>query len=263
MRPSPARPDPGPGAAVIRVLTWNVHAGIGPDGRYDLPRIAALVRRHEPDIVALQEIDSRGRDDNAFTYLAQSLGSHAAEAKTLVTPDGDYGHALISRWPMTEVAIHDLSVSKREPRRAIETTVLTPAGPLHLASVHLGLGFRERRQQAAMLSAIAGTARQTTVMLGDFNDWFIYGTVRRALATILPGRSKLRSFPARWPLLMLDRIYCRPRHALLQSWTDPLGRRVSDHLPVFADIRLEQMPPGPLPLSLPEAMAEDAGGNPV
>ena len=259
MRQTPPRPDP----AVIRVLTWNVHAGIGPDGRYDLPRIAALVRRHEPDIVALQEIDSRGRGNNAFDYLAGALGSHAAEAKTIVTPDGDYGHALISRWPMTDVAIHDLSVSRREPRRAIETTVLTPGGPLHLASVHLGLSLRERRQQAAMLSAIAGTARQTTVMLGDFNDWFIYGTVRRALATILPGRTRQRTFPARWPLFMLDRIYCRPRHALLRSWTDPLARRVSDHLPVIADIRLEQAPPGPQPFSLPEAMAQDAAGDPA
>lgn len=254
MQQSPPRPD----GAVIRVLTWNVHAGVGPDGRYDLPRIAALVRRHEPDIVALQELDSRGRDKGDFDYLAKALGSHAAEAKTLVTPDGYYGHALISRWPMTEVAIHDLSVSRREPRRAIETTVLTPTGPLHLASVHLGLGLRERRQQAAMLAAIAGTARHTTVMLGDFNEWFVYGTVRRTLATILPGRTKQRSFPARHPLFMLDRIYCRPRHALLQSWTDPLARRVSDHLPVIADIRLQQAPPGPQPFSLPETMADEA-----
>lgn len=249
----PRLPDPD----VIRVLTWNVHAGIGPDGRYDLPRIAALVRRHEPDIVALQEIDSRGRDQNAFEYLSLALGSHAAEAKTLVTPDGAYGHALISRWPMTEIAIHDLSISRREPRRAIETTVLTPAGPLHLASVHLGLGIFERREQAAMLSAIAGTVRQTTVMLGDFNEWFIFGTVRRALRTILPGRTKHRSFPARYPIFMLDRIYCRPRHALLRSWTDPLARRVSDHLPVIADIRLEHVPPGPQALSLPEAIADE------
>lgn len=248
------------GSLQIRVLTWNVHAGIGPDGRYDLPRIAALVRRHQPDIVALQEVDSRGRGEvSPFVYLAQALGSHAAEAKTITAPDGYYGHVLISRWPMTETAIHDLSVSEREPRRAIETTVLTPVGPLHLASVHLGLGFRERRQQAAMLSAIAGTARGTTIMLGDFNDWFIYGGVRRALATLLPGRTKLRSFPARYPLFMLDRIYCRPRQALLHCFTDPLGKRVSDHLPVIADIRLDPAaPPGPQPMSLPETLAEEA-----
>lgn len=240
----------------VRVLTWNVHAGIGPDGVYDLPRIAALVRRHEPDIVALQEIDSRGRGSDAFAYMAKALGSHAAEARTIVTPDGDYGHVLISRWPMTDIAIHDLSVTRREPRRAIETMVQSPYGPLHLASVHLGLSLLERRQQAAMLSAIAGTTRLTTVMLGDFNEWFIYGTVRRALATVLPGRTKLRSFPAIWPIFMLDRIYCRPRHALLDCWTDPLARRVSDHLPVIADIRMDEAEPGPHPLSLAEARTQ-------
>lgn len=255
MRQNPRRPDSSR-PETVRVLTWNVHAGVGPDGVYDLPRIAALVRRHEPDIVALQEIDSRGRGSDAFAYLARALGSHAAEARTISTPDGDYGHVLISRWPLTEIAIHDLSVTRREPRRAIETVVQTPYGPLHLASVHLGLGFRERRQQAAMLSAIAGTARQTTVMLGDFNDWFIYGTVRRALATVMPGRTRLRSFPARWPVFMLDRIYCRPRHALRDCWTDPLARRVSDHLPVIADIRMEEAEPGPQPLSLAEARAQ-------
>lgn len=255
MRQNPRKPNSS-GPNTVRILTWNVHAGVGPDGVYDLPRIAALVRRHEPDIVALQEIDSRGRGSDAFAYMSKALGSHAAEARTIVTPDGDYGHVLISRWPMTEIAIHDLSVTRREPRRAIETIVQTPYGPLHLASVHLGLSLRERRQQAAMLSAIAGTARQTTVMLGDFNDWFIYGTVRRALATVLPGRTKLRSFPAVWPIFMLDRIYCRPRHALLDCWTDPLGRRVSDHLPVFADIRMEEAEPGPQSLSLAEARAQ-------
>ncbi len=250
MRQNPPRPN------TVRILTWNVHAGVGPDGVYDLPRIAALVCRHEPDIVALQEIDSRGRNSDAFAYMAKTLGSHAAEARTIVTPDGDYGHVLISRWPLTEIAIHDLSVRRREPRRAIETVVQTPHGPLHLASVHLGLSLRERRQQAAMLAAIAGTGRLTTVMLGDFNDWFVYGTVRRALATVLPGRTRLRSFPAAWPLFMLDRIYCRPRHALLDCWTDPLARRISDHLPVIADIRMDEAEPGPLPLSLAEARAQ-------
>ena len=138
----------------IRVLTWNVHSGIGPDGRYDLKRVVDLVRSHNPDIVALQEIDSRGKGETSpFSFLAQSLGSHAAEAKTILAPDGYYGHALISRWPMGEIALHDLSIYRREPRCAIETTVATPCGPLHLATVHLGLGWHERRQQAAMLAA--------------------------------------------------------------------------------------------------------------
>lgn len=244
-------------ASTVRVLTWNVHSGIGPDGRYDLTRIVNLVQRHDPDIVALQEIDSRGKGETSpFSYLAQSLGSHAAEAKTIVAPDGYYGHALISRWPMGEVAIHDLSVYRREPRCAIETTVATPLGPLHLASVHLGLGWHERRQQAAMLAAIAGTSRRTTVMMGDFNDWFFFGTVRSALKTILPTRTMHRTWPSWRPVLRLDRIYCRPHGALRRSWVDPAGRKISDHLPVIGDIRLDTSidpsAPGPQALSLNE-----------
>ncbi|HEX6958063.1 MAG TPA: endonuclease/exonuclease/phosphatase family protein [Ferrovibrio sp.] len=252
-----ATPVSPPDGANIRVLTWNVHAGIGPDGRFDLGRIVDLVRRHNPDIVALQEIDSRGKGEvSPFSFLAKALGSHAAEARTIVAPDGYYGHALISRWPMGDVAVHDLSVYRREPRCAIETTITTPYGPLHLASVHLGLGWHERREQAAMLAAIAGTSRRTTILLGDFNDWFFFGSVRRALKTILPRRTMHPTYPSFRPMLRLDRIYCRPADALLKSWTDQAARRISDHLPVIADIRLggfDAEGAGPQPLSLTEA----------
>ena len=52
------------------------------------------------------------------------------------------------------------------------------------------------------------------------------------------GRTRHRTFPARWPLLRLDRIYCRPAQALIRSWIDPAACDASDHLPVIADIRL-------------------------
>jgi endonuclease/exonuclease/phosphatase family metal-dependent hydrolase len=198
--------------AVVRVLTWNIHRGVGRDGRYDLRPIVALVRRHDPDIVALQEIDSRGRVDDRqappLAFLTQSLGSHVAEARTIEAPDGHYGHALISRWPLAPPILHDLSVRRHEPRFAIETTAATASGPVHLAAVHLGLRIGERRWQAATLAAA------------------------------LPARTFHRTYPARRPLLMLDRIYCRPPSALLRSWTDPAARRLSDHLPVIAEIRV-------------------------
>jgi endonuclease/exonuclease/phosphatase family metal-dependent hydrolase len=229
----------------IRVLTWNIHGGVGPDGVYDLDRIIALVRRHEPDIVALQEVDSRGRGiggASPFARLAASLGSHATEARTIVAPDGDYGHLLISRWPLSATRLHDLSLSNREPRCAIETLVSTPDASLHLAAVHLGLRLSERRQQAAMLARIAGDTDGASVMLGDFNDWTWRGAVRRRLARELPGRTKHRTFPASCPILTLDRIYCRPLHTLVRSWVDPQARHISDHLPVIADIRLDGAP---------------------
>lgn len=231
--------------APLRLLTWNIHAGLGPDGRYDLDRVIALVQRHEPDIVALQEVDSRGRGtgpDSPFAQLATALGNHTAAARTIIAPDGHYGHLLISRWPLSAIQLHDLTHSQREPRCAIETMVSTPGGPLHLASVHLGLAFAERRRQAAMLARIADSAARTSVMLGDFNDWTWNGAVRRSLAEVLPGRTPQRTYPARCPMLTLDRVYCRPHHALQRSWVDPEGRHVSDHLPLIAEIRVDAVP---------------------
>ena len=232
-------------AGVLRVLTWNIHRGVDRRGRYDLRPIVELVSRHNADIVALQEIDSRGGGDlqvAPLAFLTQSLGSHVAEARTIIAPDGHYGHALISRWPLDPPILHDISVRRHEPRYAIETTAATAAGPIHLAAVHLGLRIGERRWQAAKLAEIAGGAGETSIMLGDFNDWPWFwpwrDTVRRALAAALPARTFHRTYPARCPLLMLDRIYCRPPAALVRSWTDLEARRLSDHLPVIAEIKL-------------------------
>jgi endonuclease/exonuclease/phosphatase family metal-dependent hydrolase len=229
-----------------RILTWNIHKGIGADRRYDLGRIIDLARSHEPDIVALQEVDSRGRDPTnlPLAALKLALGSHAAEARTIVAEDGHYGHVLISRWPLEEIALHDVSIGRREPRCAIDAVIRTPRGPFRVIATHLGLGLGERRRQIARLVALARAAAETQglVMLGDFNDW--HGEVRRALDDLLPAWSFLRTFPARRPLFKLDRIFCRPAGALSQCWTDGEARRASDHLPVIADLALEALTGG-------------------
>jgi endonuclease/exonuclease/phosphatase family metal-dependent hydrolase len=74
------------------------------------------------------------------------------------------------------------------------------------------------------------------VILGDFNDWARRGAVQRALTNCAPVFTLHRTFPARFPLLALDRIYCRPSTLLVRSWTDRAARSASDHLPVIADL---------------------------
>lgn len=226
----------------VRVMTWNIHGGVGPDRVCDLQRVAAVVQRHSPDIVALQEVDSRRRTPQtgpAFEFLAGALGRHAADAKLVTAPDGDYGHVVISRWPIATIHRHDLSVGGREPRAAIEATVETPFGALHVVAAHLGLSFRERRHQAAFLARLAYAGPPRCVILGDFNDWVRHGSVQRALGRYLPARTHHKTFPAWLPLLAIDRVYCRPAAALLRSWTDPLARRASDHLPIVAELDMQ------------------------
>jgi endonuclease/exonuclease/phosphatase family metal-dependent hydrolase len=226
---------------IVRVATWNIRGGVGADGRFDLDRVVRLLKRAEPDIVALQEVDSRrgtGNHAHPFLLLRQALGEHSIEAKSIVSAHGEYGQVLISRWPLSDIRIHDISVPGREPRRAIEAEVATPYGTLRMAAVHLGLTFGERRSQTRTLLEIAERVPSTTVMAGDFNDWIWRGSVQNAIHRKLPARTWHRTFPSWLPVIRLDRIYCRPRDALVASFTDRAARALSDHLPVFADVRV-------------------------
>ena len=219
----------------IRCMTWNIHGGRPFLGRRDLFRVIEVARAHDPDILALQEVDTRW-SATAFDLLAQALGSHRAEARMIVAPEGDSGHVVLTRWPILSSQLHDLSVARREPRAALEATVETPHGPLHVVAVHLGLSMFERHRQARALAALATLAPQPTVMLGDFNDFIWHGWVQHALRRHFPARTRFRTFPAFFPMFRLDRIYCRPNGIMRRMFTDPVARTASDHLPVFADI---------------------------
>jgi len=219
-------------------MTWNIHGGVGPDRLHDLERIVALIRHIDPDVLALQEVDSRRTPggEHPMAMLTRVLGHHGVAAAAITTADGDYGQVLMSRWPFVATEIHDISVPGREPRRAIETQIDSPAGTFCLVATHLGLRLVERRRQAAQLVKLAQRCTTTMVMLGDFNDWVRPGSIQNVLARHLPGRTRHRTFPAYRPVLRLDRIYCRPAGALVASRVERRGRVASDHLPVIAEI---------------------------
>jgi endonuclease/exonuclease/phosphatase family metal-dependent hydrolase len=238
--PPRARDIPG---AVVRVMTWNIHGGVGLDGRRDLQRIVDLVRRHDPDIVALQEVGSRramARTGEDYAFLTGTLGMHAIESRLITAPDGDFGHALISRWPLEGTVCHDISYRRREPRAAIEAVAQTPFGPLHVIAAHLGLSFAERRYQAVLLANLVQSGASPTILLGDLNDWIWRGSVQTMLNRLFPGHTHLKTYPCFWPVFALDRIYCRPSAMLLRSWTDTSARFASDHLPVIAELRMHK-----------------------
>jgi endonuclease/exonuclease/phosphatase family metal-dependent hydrolase len=226
----------------VRLLTWNIHGTLGHNPRYDLAGVVELIDRWQPHIVALQEVDSRRKSDvDPFEFLQRELGQHGIGAKSIVTEDGGYGQMLISRWPMGSTEVHDISFAEREPRRAIATRIDTPSGQLRVVATHLGLSIHERRAQTHKLISLAEKGPATTVLMGDFNDWFWPGSVRKVLSRDFPARTRFRTFPSRLPLLRLDRIYCRPRGAFVQGFTDSAGRHYSDHLPVIADVMPENI----------------------
>jgi endonuclease/exonuclease/phosphatase family metal-dependent hydrolase len=219
----------------IRVMTWNVHGTFNLNPHFDLEGVSAIIEKWAPDVVALQEVDSRGRTDDPFATLADVVGEHRADALSIVTQDGHYGQVLLSKLPFAgPPVISDVSYQEREPRRAITARIRAPMGEVTVVATHLGLSIHERHAQAQAIAELVDNP--CTVVVGDFNDWFWVKTVRRALAGRCPERTRLRTFPSRLPILRLDRIYVTAHGDILKAWTDKEARTYSDHLPVIADV---------------------------
>ena len=225
-------------AEKFRVLTWNVHSCIGTDRRFDPERVRDIIHALAPDVAALQEVDSRRDLRDGFDLLGNTLGSHSAEVRTVRTPDGDYGHMLLSRWEITSWIHHDISFKRREPRSLIEASIATDAGTISVLAAHLGLSLGERRQQATTRAALADADKLPTIILGDFNEPTTFGTAHRLLGAKFRSIGRPATFPSRWPVLGLDRIWFEPAFELVASGVHREGRVASDHLPLWADFRL-------------------------
>jgi endonuclease/exonuclease/phosphatase family metal-dependent hydrolase len=224
----------------IRLLTWNVHGCIGRDGVCDPDRVASVLEAAQPDISALQEIDSRttkaARDP--FSYFGRLFGWTTVTARTLVARDGQYGHIVLSRWPITSLGEIDLSLRWREPRKAIVGSVATPLGTVVVIAVHLGLlPFERRKQFERLRKEIDRIATRPLIVLGDFNDFPGRGLAERNLCPPLLGTPELPTFPSRFPLLPLDRIWFSPPLELVTIATIADAGRASDHLPLLASFR--------------------------
>jgi len=227
-------------AAVI-VATYNVHRCVGNDGETAPERIAEVLAELRADLVALQEVEAdlhleAGVDQ--FEFLASATGMRAIAGPTLASGRNRYGNALLTRLELRSVAQIDLSVPGREPRGAIDAIVESAAGPLRVLATHLGLRPTERRAQARKLASHLGNGDEPpVVVLGDLNS--VSGSSLTPLRTRMGRLPRRRTYPARRPLLPLDRVWVRPPGLLadLRVHRSPLARAASDHLPLRAELR--------------------------
>lgn len=231
-----------PAASALRVATYNVHSCVGTDGRHDPARVSAVIAELDADIVALQE----------FTYPA-SVAIETRMPVVITTTDAYqcalgparqnetqcFGNALLTRHPIVEVHRLDLSMARREPRSALAATIDIEGIPVHVLAAHLGLRVGERRFQVAQILAYLDSVRHTVVVvLGDFNDWLPGRSVVHVLDQRLGRPPRPGSFPSRWPVVPLDRIWVQPLSALrrISIHKTATARLASDHFPVVAEL---------------------------
>jgi endonuclease/exonuclease/phosphatase family metal-dependent hydrolase len=245
----------------LRVLTLNAHMGFTPlNRRFILQELREAVRAAAADLVFLQEVigsDAKQAQRHKnwpqatqYEYLADTLWSDHAYGRNAVYPHGDHGNALLSRFPIRSHRNHDASRGRTEARGFLHCLIdmgdMT-GGVLHAICVHLGLFERERGHQLDLLCRLIERdvpADAPLVVAGDFNDWRkrAHEHLSRCAGLrdvfVAATGQVARTFPARWPLLPLDRIYVRNAHA---TQTRVLSARpwshLSDHAPLAAELQ--------------------------
>jgi len=237
---------------LMQVLTVNIHKGFDMfNTRSVLHDLRAAVRMVGSDVVFLQEVQgATGPSGAQYEFLADQIWPEHAYGRNAVAEGHDHGNAVLSRYPVLHNENHDISVPGAEPRGVLHCVLDVPDSEphLHVMCTHLGLRESHRRQQLAQLCDIVRRHvpdDAPLVVAGDFNDWRL-----RADDQLAPSGLRevfrqshghhARSFPARWPLLRLDRIYVR---GVVSALPVPMARRpwdsLSDHAPLAAQIELE------------------------
>jgi endonuclease/exonuclease/phosphatase family metal-dependent hydrolase len=225
----------------LRVATYNVHQCVGRDGRRDAQRVAAVLDEIDADVLALQELQWDPKEAlHLLADFAEQLGYQPVAGPTLLQARGHYGNALLTRLPVLHEDLLDLSVNGHEPRGAIDVVLDANGQRVRVLATHLGLRPYERRHQMRRLLAQLdrGPAQVPTVLMGDLNEWFLWGRPLRWLHARFGATPAPATFPSALPLFALDRIWVRPRKLLARLFVHS-GRQVreaSDHLPVIAQL---------------------------
>jgi endonuclease/exonuclease/phosphatase family metal-dependent hydrolase len=208
--------------------------------------VAAVISELNADIIALQEFTYPAsvaldtRTPVVLTTLDRyqcALGPTRQRPRQTMTEC--FGNALLTRHPLVEVRRIDLSMERREPRGAVAATIEAGGVIVHVLATHLGLRIHERRFQVRqILDYLDSVGDAFVVVLGDFNDWLPGRSAAHVLDRRLGRPPRPATFPARWPLVALDRIWVQPLHTLrtLAVRATPATRLASDHLPVVAEI---------------------------
>jgi endonuclease/exonuclease/phosphatase family metal-dependent hydrolase len=238
----------------LRILSYNIHKCIGGvDRRYRPERVGEAIVHYAPDLILLQEVEQGTRRSNGHRQaelLGDLLGfQHRTWFPNVKFRDGgEYGNAILSRWPLVSSSNIDLTVGKRKQRSVLHAEIRIRQDEadrlVHVFNMHLGLSQLERRTQLGTFlqcHPFAGLHHDTPVIVaGDLND--VYGRLGRLLmpSGFRGSERPPRTFPAWAPLRALDSIYVRGAVRLLgvhRGETD-LARRASDHRPLFADVVL-------------------------
>lgn len=234
----------------VRVLVYNIHAGRDAAGVDNLERVASLIESTRADIVLLQEVDRgtrRSGDVDQLATLMRLTGMHGVFGKSLDYQGGDYGIAILSRWPITNDTVVPLRIEPPQPRaggsKEPRVAFVADTAGITVANTHFDASRQDtwRAQEVEELLRNASVT-QPELIGGDFNaepDTRIHARLIEAGlrdAWLACGEGHALTFPAHEPVKRIDYLFLA-RGATCSSAT-VLETTASDHRPLLVNVTL-------------------------
>ena len=240
---------PLPLSKTLRVMTYNIHVGVGMDKKLDLPRVAGVINAQHPDLVGLQEVDrgvTRTQRIDEIAELAKLTRMDYAFAFNLRYQGGQYGVAILSRFPIMATD-HRLYQNTREAERRgfVRAEVIVRGRVLNFVTTHLDYQYDDDRlfETQQLLNALKDV-KGPLIVVGDFNDvpaGRAYQLMRYQFGDAwIESRSTDEgfSYPTDKPSKRIDYIFFRSTDRLRSKRAWIVDTQASDHVPVVADLEL-------------------------
>lgn len=227
------------------LMNYNIHSGEDEQGRMNLEGIMDVIRSVQPDFVFTEEVAchvSTAGDVDEAALLQDGLGMHVTFAKSIDWMGGDYGIALLSRQPVTDVQVYpipDLEEEKRdrwfEHRIVLRCQTLYEGQPVTLLVTHLGLSEGERQLGVQLLCSLLDDITTPVILGGDLNTQ-PDEPLMAPLLERLQMHSTAYTFPSSDPNVKIDYLLTSPHWHVEAEY--PLPDQASDHLALVKKVHL-------------------------
>lgn len=228
----------------LKVLTYNIHHSnpLSKPGFIDVAAVAKVISESGADLVALQEVDVRtlrsGKDLDQAAELAKATGMHFYFAKSIDFQDGEYGLAILSKFPILHAETLPLPLLGGEHRAlGVVTLELVPGKKILFANTHLDLKPENRVLQVNFLKDYFARNDLPTILCGDFNATPESDTIRN-LSTMFQRVSSGLTYPMDKPDREIDYVMIKPVGSFsIKSRQVVPEQYASDHRPVLLDLK--------------------------
>ncbi|MEH7502276.1 endonuclease/exonuclease/phosphatase family protein [Neobacillus drentensis] len=230
----------------IKVMSYNIHHGVGADGRLDLKRIGDVIKNSNADVIGLQELDNNWDRSNYVDqakWLANYLGMEYVYGPNLIIGNTQYGNAVLSKYPIVSSENHFLSGGS-ERRGLLETVVDFKGTQFRFFNTHIDyLSEGVKTQQIKEVLEWGGKNEGPAIFVGDYNskpDTAPIQPMMQAYNDVfgLLGQNEDFTDPLPNPEKRIDYVFASKNIGIKDAevlQTD-VHLVASDHLPIIADL---------------------------